>query len=167
VGSPRLVVNAASGLIVQQLDYDAFGNVLGDTNPGFQPFGFAGGLYDQQTQLVRFGARDYDPSTGRWTAKDPTLFDGGDTNLYAYVSNDPVNATDPEGTTEAGSNLTWRFDLMKVTEEPELPTTTLPILKIPIEVPTTTLPVLKIHIKGAMQMDPIEIKGKVRRKLCK
>jgi uncharacterized protein RhaS with RHS repeats len=46
---------------------------------------------------VRFGARDFDPSTGRWTAKDPIGFSGGDTNLYRYVGNDPVNFTDPEG----------------------------------------------------------------------
>ena len=42
-------------------------------------------------------ARDYDPETGRWTAKDPTRFDGGDTNLYAYVGNDPINSTDAAG----------------------------------------------------------------------
>jgi len=41
--------------------------------------------------LVRFGARDYDPSVGRWTSKDPILFDGGQANLYVYVNNDPVN----------------------------------------------------------------------------
>jgi RHS repeat-associated protein len=170
VGSPRLVINAASGLIVQQLDYDAFGNVLGDTNPGFQPFGFAGGLYDRDTGLVRFGARDYDPSTGRWTAKDPTLFDGGDTNLYAYVSNDPVNATDPEGTT--GANLTVTIDLtrMKVTEVPEL---TFDLTRMQVtEVPERTLDLTRMQVtevpdKGAMRMDPIEIKGKIRRKVCK
>jgi RHS repeat-associated protein len=72
--------------------------VLTDTNPGFQPFGFAGGLYDVDTGLVRFGARDYDPHTGRWTAKDPIRFGGGDTNLYGYVVGDPVNLTDPSGT---------------------------------------------------------------------
>jgi hypothetical protein len=30
---------------MQELRYDAFGRVVLDTNPGFQPFGFAGGLY--------------------------------------------------------------------------------------------------------------------------
>jgi RHS repeat-associated protein len=74
--------------------YDEFGQVITDTNPGFQPFGFAGGLYDRDTKLVRFGARDYDPTVGRWTAKDPILFTGRDTNLYGYVLNDPVNLVD-------------------------------------------------------------------------
>ncbi len=69
-----------------------------DTNPGFQPFGFAGGLYDGETKLVRFGARDYDAVTGRWTTKDPIGFAGGDTNLYGYILQDPVNYTDEGGT---------------------------------------------------------------------
>jgi RHS repeat-associated protein len=97
LGSPRLVVNATTGAIAQRMDYDAWGNLLLDTNPGFQPFGFAGGLYDRDTGLVRFGARDYDPQTGRWTNKDPIRFRGGDTNLYVYVANDPVNFIDPSG----------------------------------------------------------------------
>jgi RHS repeat-associated protein len=96
-GSVRLVVNAATGAIVQRLDYDSFGRVVLDTNPGFQPFGFAGGLYDPATGLVRFDARDYDAVVGRWTAKDPIGFAGGDANLYRYVGNDPVNLADPSG----------------------------------------------------------------------
>ncbi len=77
LGSVRLVVDVATGQIAQRIDYDEFGQVLQDTNPGFQPFGFAGGLWDAQTGVVRFGARDYDPRIGRWTSKDPILFDGG------------------------------------------------------------------------------------------
>lgn len=46
---------------------------------------------------MRFGARDYDPATGKWTAKDPIDFAGGDLNLLSYVSQDPVNGVDPEG----------------------------------------------------------------------
>jgi RHS repeat-associated protein len=97
VGSVRLVVNTASGAIVQQLDYDSFGNVLADTNPGFQPFGFAGGLYDPITKLVLFGVRDYDPQTGRWTRQNPAWFSGDDPNLYRYCANDPINLLDPMG----------------------------------------------------------------------
>lgn len=99
-GSVRLVMRASDGAIVQRMDYDSFGVVLGDTNPGFQPFGFAGGLYDDDTSLVHFGARDYDPETGRWLSRDPILFDGDDTNLYAYVGNDPINRIDPSGLAE-------------------------------------------------------------------
>lgn len=66
-------------------------------NPGFQPFCFAGGLYELSTGLVRFGARDYDSVIGRWVAKDPILFGGGVSNLYEYCLNDPVNLFDPSG----------------------------------------------------------------------
>ncbi|MDR2033224.1 MAG: RHS repeat-associated core domain-containing protein, partial [Helicobacteraceae bacterium] len=59
--------------------------------------GFAGGLYDKDTNLIRFGYRDYDPFTGRWTAKDPIDFNGGSSNLYGYVGNDPINYVDPTG----------------------------------------------------------------------
>ena len=97
LGSPRLVINIADNTVAQALDYDVWGNVTNDTNPGFQPFGFAGGLYDTDTKLTRFGARDYDAQTGRWTAKDPIGFGGGDTNLYGYVLNDPVNFVDSDG----------------------------------------------------------------------
>lgn len=96
-GSPRLVVNDADGSVVQRMDYDPYGQVILDTNPGFQPFGFAGGLYDQDTKLVRFGARDYDPQVGRWTSKDSILFGGGTVNLYGYSFHDPVNYVDMNG----------------------------------------------------------------------
>ena len=97
LGSIRLVIEVATGAIVQRMDYGPFGEVLFDSNPGFQPFGFAGGIYDRDTGLVRFGARDYDPEVGRWTAKDPIDFGGGDSNLYGYVLADPINFIDPVG----------------------------------------------------------------------
>ncbi|HXJ34610.1 MAG TPA: RHS repeat-associated core domain-containing protein, partial [Candidatus Eisenbacteria bacterium] len=101
LGSPRLVINTDTGDVEQRMDYDEFGRVTMDTNPGFQPFGFAGGLYDRDTGLVRFGARDYDAATGRWTAKDPlTFFGSRGTNLYAYAGNDPENFVDRAGLSE-------------------------------------------------------------------
>jgi RHS repeat-associated protein len=105
LGSPRLVIDAIRGTIAQRIDYDEFGNVLSDTNPGFQPFGFAGGLYDRDTKLVRFGARDYDAETGRWTAEEPLNFGGGAVNLYAYAYHDPVNWFDASGAKPVGSNI--------------------------------------------------------------
>ncbi len=97
VGSLRAVTDSA-GTLIKRIDYDTFGNILADSNPGLKvPFGFAGGLYDGDTELVRFGARDYDPQIGRWTAKDPIGFSGGDEDLYGYTLDDPVNGVDPEG----------------------------------------------------------------------
>ena len=54
-------------------------------------------LNDIDTNLVRFGARDYDSQSARWTSKDPIRFDGDTLNIYRYVNNDPVNLIDPEG----------------------------------------------------------------------
>jgi len=96
LGSVRRVVDVSTGVIVHELVYDRWGRVLLDTNPGWQPFGYAGGLYEPVTGLVRFGARDYDAEVGRWTTKDPIRFGGG-TNLYAYADNDPINLIDPLG----------------------------------------------------------------------
>ena len=97
VGSLRVVADGA-GNVVKKIDYDSFGNIINDTNPSFEvSFGFAGGLHDRDTGLVRFGYRDYDPDIGRWTAKDPIGFAGGDTDLYGYVLSDPINFVDPFG----------------------------------------------------------------------
>jgi RHS repeat-associated protein len=76
LGSVRFIVNTKTDATVQNLDYDAYGRVIRETGAGFQPFGFAGGLYDATTKLVRFGAGDYYASTGRWTNKDPIGFAG-------------------------------------------------------------------------------------------
>jgi RHS repeat-associated protein len=122
VGSLRLVTHTF-GNVVKEIDYDSFGNVLADSDPSFTvPFGFAGGLCDVDTGLVHFGARDYDPDTGMWTAKDPILFKGGDTDLYGYVdsvgkpligtnlfiyaSNNPINRIDPAGLLDIGKAAT-------------------------------------------------------------
>ncbi|MDA8021255.1 MAG: hypothetical protein MPN21_27795, partial [Thermoanaerobaculia bacterium] len=99
LGSVRLVIDIATGAIAQELRYDEFGRVTLNTSPGFQPFGFAGGLYDSQTGLVRFGARDYDPETGRWTAADPIRFESGEASLYRYAKQSPVSLVDTTGRT--------------------------------------------------------------------
>ncbi len=54
-------------------------------------------MYDRDTKLIHFGFREYDPFIGRWTAKDPILFAGGDSNLYGYVLGDPVGGVDALG----------------------------------------------------------------------
>ncbi len=107
VGSLRVVADAA-GSVVKRMEYDSFGNIISDSDPAFGvPFGFAGGLCDKDTGLVRFGYRDYDPDVGRWTAKDPILFTGGNTDLYGYCLNDPINSVDPDGLIGGASVLRW------------------------------------------------------------
>ena len=69
-----------------------------DTLPNLTlPVGFGGGLEDPDTGLVHFGYRDYDPSVGRFTAKDPLGDTGGDHDLYDYCLDDPVSMHDPLG----------------------------------------------------------------------
>ena len=75
-------VTTPKGHKVKTIKYDTFGQIISDTNTSLHVnLGFAGGLYDEDTKLTRFGYRDYDAQTGKWTAKDPIGFNGGDTNL--------------------------------------------------------------------------------------
>ena len=74
--------------------------MVSDSNPGFLPFAFAGGIYDGETGLVKFGARDYDAELGRWLDKDPTGFSGSQ-NLPSYSQNDPINRIDADGNSAA------------------------------------------------------------------
>mgnify|MGYP003684262919 FL=1 len=92
----RLIVNAQTGQIVQQANYSSFGETTFKSGD-FISLGFAGGIIDEDTNLIRFGARDFDPQTGRWTTKDPIKFQGGNFNLYNYSYNDPVNLIDTNG----------------------------------------------------------------------
>ena len=97
VGTPWAVIDS-SGTIVKRLSYTTYGVVLSDTNSAVDAvLGFAGGLQDSVANLVHFAYRDYDAETGRWTARDPSLFTANQPNLYQYVFNDPVNFLDPLG----------------------------------------------------------------------
>jgi RHS repeat-associated protein len=96
LGSVRVLQNANDALEPPvTLNYDAFGTPA-SAGPGVLLHGFGGGLYDSDTGLVRFGARDHDPATGRWLSKDPALFAGGD-NLYTFAQGDPINHVDVDG----------------------------------------------------------------------
>ncbi|SDE69530.1 RHS repeat-associated core domain-containing protein, partial [Paenibacillus sp. cl123] len=104
IGTPQQVLNG-QGQVIKRLKYDSYGGVLSDSNPGFAlPIGYAGGLEDRGAGLVRFGARDLDTLSGRWTARDPILFESGQANLYAYVNNNPVQYRDPCGTMCIGAS---------------------------------------------------------------
>ena len=97
VGSLRVVADP-EGNVIQEILYDPFGGIIEDTNPGLRiPIGYAGGLHDRDLGFVRFGWRDYDANTSRWTAPDPIGDKGGDSDWYGYCLDDPVNANDSNG----------------------------------------------------------------------
>lgn len=64
---------------------------------GGQRFRYTGQIAFAEAQLYHYKARAYDPVMGRFLQTDPIGFEGGDTNLYAYVGGDPENRTDPLG----------------------------------------------------------------------
>jgi len=96
VGTPKLIVDL-NGNAVATLSFDEFGVPGAPSATPLIPFGFAGGIYDPDTGLVRFGARDYNPVVGRWTTNDPILFKRFTTNLYEYAVEDPINFMDSSG----------------------------------------------------------------------
>lgn len=97
LGSVELVVEVATGQTVSWRAYDEWGRVVSDSNPDFQPFGFAGGFHDGSAGILRFGVRDYDAEARRWFAKDPSSFASASLNLYESGHGDPINTVDPDG----------------------------------------------------------------------
>lgn len=59
-------------------------------------FAYTGQRIDPESGLYYYRARHYSPLLGRFLQPDPIRYRGG-INLYAYVGNDPLNATDPSG----------------------------------------------------------------------
>jgi RHS repeat-associated protein len=98
LGSVRALVSA-SGSVEDQIAYDAYGNIVTETNPSAGGrLKYAGGQYDGGLGLTLFGARWYNSAAGRWLSQDP-LGLGPDSNPYRYVGNGPTDGTDPAGTT--------------------------------------------------------------------
>lgn len=100
----------STGSVVQQYRYSPFGETSRSTTVN-NPFQFAGRENDE-TGLYYYRARHYSPKWGRFVSQDPIGFEGGDSNLYAYVGNNPVDFTDPTGL----QNL-QQFDEKKFAEE--------------------------------------------------
>lgn len=109
-GSTRVVTDADGAPVVRR-DYEPFGTELGagvgQRTPA-QKYGASEGTRRQYAGLEREGSLDnaawrkYDRASGRWTSPDPyggsmSVGDPQSLNRYSYVSNDPVNFTDPAG----------------------------------------------------------------------
>jgi RHS repeat-associated protein len=85
-----------SGALTNTYTYDSFGNLLASTGSLVNSFRCTGREFDTETSLYYYRARYYDPNSGRFVSEDPIRIRGG-INLYAYVRNDPVRLTDPDG----------------------------------------------------------------------
>lgn len=86
----------ATGRVVQSYEYSSYGIPDQHGNYVKQPYTYTGREWDDETSLYFYRARYYDPAAGRFISKDPIGFGGG-VNFYAYVQNNPINYTDPEG----------------------------------------------------------------------
>ncbi len=98
LGNVAQKLNSA-GTVLSSSTFDPAGNqATNDTNP--DPYSGFGGQWgyvsDYETGLTLLGHRFYDSGTQRFLTRDPISYDGG-INLYAYVGNNPVNDTDPDG----------------------------------------------------------------------
>lgn len=103
VGSVRMVIDIATGEVVERRDYNAWGTLMNAEGSRALPHGFAGGVDDPASGLVVFPARVYSPTLMRWLSRDPELFLGGSTHLYEYAGSDPVNRVDRSGRKSAGA----------------------------------------------------------------
>jgi RHS repeat-associated protein len=97
LGTVRDIANTL-GVVINHINYDSFGNVIAQTNPSVADrFLFTGREFDAETGLYYYRARYYDANLGRFISQDLLGFGTADVNLYRYVSNSPLNATDPTG----------------------------------------------------------------------
>jgi RHS repeat-associated protein len=87
-----------SGSVIGRMSYDGFGKIVSDTTGASgDRYKYTGREWDNAVALQYNRARFYDPSIGKWTSTDPIGFEAGDANLYRYVGNSPILATDPTG----------------------------------------------------------------------
>jgi RHS repeat-associated protein len=92
LGSTTALTND-KGHIVDEIEYDAFGNSTGSDDTRYD---YTGRERDPLTGLLYYRARWYDPKLGRFISEDPIGLAGG-MNQFAYAGNNPQNGKDPTG----------------------------------------------------------------------
>jgi RHS repeat-associated protein len=102
LGSARQLFDPADLSIENNYTFDAWGlPIAGETSENiFNPYGFAGYLWDSEISLYHCNARMYDPVLGRFTSRDlvtGTFHEPMSLHKYLYCQNDPINRIDPMG----------------------------------------------------------------------
>jgi RHS repeat-associated protein len=105
LGSSSLIVDRATGELVEARTYQPFGATESDYRPerwkGFrEDYGFTGKEEDVEVGLTYFGKRFLSPYLGRWISADPLAVHvpgEADLNLYAYVQGATLRLVDPMG----------------------------------------------------------------------
>ena len=101
IGSIRQVVDV-NGNVVARYTFDPFGEAFATEVHEFitNAFRFTGQYFDAETGQYYMRARQYDPSIGRFTTRDPVTGNFKDPmslHPYLYCMNDPINHLDPTG----------------------------------------------------------------------
>ena len=95
-----------SGAVLDHIVYDNFGGVQSQTDASAATRSlYTGAPQDSETGLIYLHRRYYDATTGRFVSQDPAGFAAGDDNLYRYVANAPLTASDPSGLCAQGGRL--------------------------------------------------------------
>ena len=92
----------ATGTVIKNYDYDAFGNDIVQSYDDANPFRYSGEYFDDETDLYYLRARYYWPSLGQFTQEDTYRGEPNNPNslnLYTYCYNDPVQYVDRSGNT--------------------------------------------------------------------
>jgi RHS repeat-associated protein len=90
------VALASTGTIQTSYGYDPYGAVQVSGTASDNGFQFTGRENDN-TSLLYYRNRYYNPTWSRFISEDPIGLNGGDINLYRYVSDNPLLYRDPFG----------------------------------------------------------------------